>query len=118
MKSNKCFYCLNKGEGVAADKGYHYPCTKGIENEGLQDISKCEKYSPCNGFQIGGYYTHMHFEQEEHADCLEWVIHSDGEFPTEDEEQMIQFHICDFEQIEKWVEFWGKRLRENGMIKD
>lgn len=64
MKSNKCFYCLNKGEGVAADKGYHYPCTKGIENEGLQDISKCEKYSPCNGFQIGGYYTHMHFDQE------------------------------------------------------
>lgn len=118
MKNNKCFYCLNHGEGVAADnKGWYHPCKLGVENDGMQDITKCEKYMPNNGFQIGGYYSHMHFEQDEHEDCLTWVIHSDGEFPTDDEDAMTRFHICDFEQIERWVKFWGKELRKNGMIK-
>ena len=72
--------------------------------------------SPNHGFQIGGYYTEMHFEFDDHNGCMEWVIHSDGEFPTEDRKQMIELHICDFRQIESWVKVWGDYLREQGVV--
>ena len=91
----------------------------------MQDIKKCKKYFPNIGFQIGGYYSHIHFEINEETKpdkdgnnpCLEMVIHSDGQFPTEDLKEMIHFHICDFQQIEEWVSFWGEYLRKKGVIK-
>lgn len=64
------------------------------------------------GFQIGGYYTHMWFEQD--GDCLTWHIEGDGMFPTPG--RTIEFHICDFRQIEKFVKLWGRELRKRGWI--
>ena len=117
MKNNNCFYCLNHGKGeLAENKGWYYPCKLEIPNEGLHDLQSCPKWKPCNGFQIGGYYSHMHFECTEPDDCLEWVIHSDGAFPTDDPSRMISLHICDFRQIEEWVAFWGAHLRDRGLI--
>lgn len=117
MKNNNCFNCLNHDQNnfiPADDTGWYIPCRLGIKNEGLQDIKHCPQYNPNNGFQIGGYYSHMHFEQD--GGCLKWIIHSNGEFPQNDPEQFIQFHICDFRQIEEWVKFWGKELRKRGWI--
>jgi hypothetical protein len=119
MKSNECFDCLNQGKGILAENdGWYHPCKFGHKNEGLKDIATCEDYSPNKGFQIGGYYSHMHFEYEKDAgdQCVEWIIHSDGKFPTDKEEDFIKFHICDFTQIEEFVKFWGKKLREDGVI--
>ena len=66
MNNNNCFDCLNHGEGeLAENTGWYRLCKFGIENNGLQEIEKCEKYEPNVGFQIGGYYTHMHFEGEQ-----------------------------------------------------
>lgn len=121
MKNNNCFYCLNAGKGVPAENtGWYHPCRLGIANEGLQDVKTCPKHAENRGFQIGGYYTHMHFEGDEPNGCLEWFIHGDGEFPKSDEKrsEWIQFHICDFRQIEKWVEVWGAELRRRGLIVD
>jgi len=71
-----------------------------------------------SGFQIGGYYSPVHFEYDDSAEgeCLEMVLHSDGQFPTEEEQAMIRLHICDFEQLENFVEVWGKKLRMVGAI--
>ena len=70
------------------------------------------------GFQIGGYYTDMDFEIDNYCTdmdpCLRWLIFSDGEFPRDAAE--IEFHICDFRQIERWVKYWGKELRKRGWI--
>ena len=106
MKNNACFDCLNHGDGsLAENTGWYYPCNLGVDNEGLQDVSLCDKWEPNKGFQIGGYYSHMHFEwnKAEHSPCLSWVIHSDGEFPTKNKQEMIRLHICDFNQIEEFV---------------
>jgi hypothetical protein len=121
MKNNECFDCLNHGEGVSAENtGWYHPCKLGIANEGLQDCTTCPSYLMNRGFQIGGYYTHMHFEgnKAEPNGCLEWVIHSDGEFPQSLPENWIRFHICDFRQIERWVSEWGTELRKHGLITD
>ena len=120
MRNNECFYCLNHGDGEAAENtGWYHHCKFGIENEDLQEVEKCPKWEPNKGFQIGGYYSHMHFEFDENTDnCIEWIIHSDGEFPTDNPKEMIRFHICEFQQIENWVNFWGKYLREKGVISD
>ena len=73
-----------------------------------------------SGFQIGGYHSNTHFvcNGSEPGCCLELFLHSDGEFPTDKEEEMIQLHICDFKQIERWVKFWGEVLRQKGVIID
>jgi len=123
MKNNDCFNCLhhdNDNGGIAENKGWYHPCKLNVDNDGLQDVKSCEKYAPNKGFQIGGYYTHMHFEHIEGQidKCLNWVIHSEGEFPTSDEKEQIVFHICNFKQIEEWVKFWGEHLRKEGIIKD
>lgn len=75
-------------------------------------VAKCQGGEPRLGFQIGGYYSHMWFEED--GSCLLWKICSDGEFPTN--EPQIVLHVCDFRQIERFVEFWGRRLRETGLI--
>jgi len=46
------------------------------------------------------------------------VIHGNGEFPSDEQLNWITFHICDFRQIERWVEFWGKELRKRNLIKN
>ena len=68
------------------------------------------------GFQIGGYWNKMHFE-DDGGGCLKWHIHGDGQFPSDNESDWIEFHICDFTQIEEFVKFWGKELRKKGLIK-
>ena len=112
---NECFDCLNHGEGkVEQGVGWSHDCKLGIENKGLKNIENCPKWKPNWGFQIGGYYSHTHFEQD--GNCLELTFHSDGEFPEDDPSEMIKFHICNFTQIETWVAKWGKYLREKGML--
>lgn len=121
MKNNNCFYCLNHTDGqLAENTGWYHPCKLGIENEGLQDVKGCLGYSPNTGFQIGGYYSHIHFEfnKEQSNDCMEMIIHSDGEFPTEDSELQIKFHICDFRQLEHFVKEWGEYFRNIGVVTD
>lgn len=115
MENNNCFDCLNHDKNnqiLAENRGWYSPCKFGFKNENLVKIESCKKYKPNKGFQIGGYYTHMHFEAD--GDCLEWYIHSDGEFPNDNNH--IVFHICDFKQIEEWVKFWGEYLRKKGLI--
>lgn len=120
MKKNECFDCLNRGKGIIANPGWYHSCKLGIENDGMKEITQCVSYKPNNGFQIGGYYSHTHFEfDKDNSDsCMELYIHSDGEFPRDEEKEFIQFHICDFRQIEDWVLFWGKYLREAGVVTD
>ena len=111
MKNNNCFYCLNHKEGQLADNtGWYHPCKLNIKNEGIQNVKECPSYSPNIGFQIGGYYSHIHFEYNKDLpnDCMEMIIHSDGEFPTDDTDKQIQLHICDFKQLEQFVKEWGE----------
>ena len=121
MKNNNCFYCLNQCKGqLAENTGWYHPCKLGIQNEGLQNVKECPSYSPNTGFQIGGYYSHIHFEynKENANECMEMIIHSDGEFPTEETERQIQFHICDFRQLEHFVKEWGEYFRKIGVVSD
>ena len=46
---------------------------------------------------------------------MEMVIHSDGEFPTEKQNQIV-FHLCDFKQLESFVKEWGEYLRSIGAV--
>jgi hypothetical protein len=123
-KGDGCFYCRNCGESTPSKStGWDYKCKLGMSvspltDKGVEGVLECPKGKPRVGFQIGGYYTHMWFEGETEEDncCLEWMIQSDGEFPRDYPD--IQFHICDFSQIERFVEFWGKELRRRGVIKD
>lgn len=121
-----CFSCRNsvKVDDVHVARtggGFHHQhrCSKGLpmpdqqpDIEDAEIVRQCPGGDPQLGFQIGGYYSHMWFEGD--GSCLEWRICSDGEFPTDKPE--ISFHICDFEQIERFVEFWGKELRRRGLI--
>jgi hypothetical protein len=124
--SNECFFCRKHAKGfIVKEGGWHHRCGEGLENIGLKDIEKCPKYAPNVGFQIGGYYSHMYFDPEGPGyerdsysgnPCMTWTMESDGMFPTDDPARMLKFHICDFEQIEEFVEFWGKYLRAKGII--
>lgn len=121
MKFNNCFDCLHHGERERGEPyGFYYSCKLNIENNGLEDTKSCPSYSMNQGFQIGGYYSHIHFECNEEVpnECMEMIIHSDGEFPTEDTEKQIKFHICDFRQLEYFVKVWGDYLRKKGVIDD
>lgn len=125
-----CFYCRNSvhiegGTAPRANGGFHhqYRCKMGLRmpdrRKAVDDIDivrQCPSGAPQLGFQIGGYYSHMWFEGDEPDGCLEWKICSDGEFPSEKAE--IEFHICDFKQIESFVAFWGKELRRRGVVTD
>jgi len=106
MKDGIAYYDTNMN--VEIEKGFK-----------MDEKIECSEH-PSSGFQIGGYYTNMHFVTSDITPncCLEWVLHSDGEFPTDDEKEMITFHICDFRQIERWVKFWGNVLRKKGVIED
>jgi hypothetical protein len=106
-------------EGIPADNtGWYHPCNLGIPNDGLKDVKSCKKYSPNKGFKIGGYYSHVHFEYDKKTKnpCMEMIVHSDGQFPTDDRSEMIQFHICDFRQLEDFVKEWGSYFRRLGII--
>lgn len=111
MSNRKCTECLNHEYDPEETT-----CKLKLNNENLKRIRDCQYYEANKGFQIGGYWTHMHFELSgENSSCLEWFIHGDGEFPSN--EECIQFHICEFRQIERWVKFWGKELRRRGWIR-
>lgn len=134
-KGDGCFYCKNSTnarplgysfeESLADPKdksGWGYDCKLGIDNSELDGIpaemgAKCPKFDPRVGFQMGGYYTHMWFEED--GDCLTWVIQGDGEFPIDEndaERKFLRFYICDFEEIEMFVKFWGDELRRRGLV--
>ena len=131
-KSEACFYCRNCGESEIDKISWRYNCKLGIDNTGFDDAKiiseKCQGFNPRNGFQMGGYYTHMWFERGDKArfpppeggetPCLEWIIQGDLKFPIPNNVQRepTRIHICDFTQIESWVEFWGKELRKRGWI--
>lgn len=112
-----CFYCLHSKSEYISNNVTH-SCLKGLDNSTLKDVNECDDYYPSQGFQIGGYYSKIHFEFEkgENNTCCEMVIHSNGEFPTENTESMIKLHLCDFEQLEEFIDVWGKFLRKKGVI--
>lgn len=117
MKKNNCFNCKHHGEGTGADNnGWYHECLFNIQNDGLLDIEKCIKFEPNRGFSIGGYYTHMYFEKD--GDQINWIIQGNGEFPKSlnDKDEWIKFNAIEFEQLEYFVEFWGKELRKKGLI--
>ena len=129
MSNHACFHCRNAINGHIIPPGWSYDCAKGIDNKhmdgGIEQVVACPEGEPQIGFQIGGYHTHMYFEQDDDSitkpGCLEWHIESDGEFPVHGNNrpgrQPIQFHLCDFTQLEEFVEFWGKELRRRGWVK-
>lgn len=119
-----CFFCRNSinsrpnPDGV----GWIHDCKLGLDNphppaagaRKFEDVLQCPGASPRWGFQIGGYYTHMWLEQD--GDCLTWYIEGDGMFPTPG--KTMNFHICDFKQIERFVRLWGQELRKRGWVDD
>ena len=136
-KGTACFYCRNsiKPRSEEDIEEWAYRCKYGIDNtemnghgtippyDSLSLVINCPKGSPRLGFQIGGYYTHMWFENDvdsslpiEPGSHLKWCIASDGDFPTENDETGIEFHICDFEQIEQFVKFWKKEIKRRRLI--
>jgi hypothetical protein len=84
------------------------------ERDMLQRVMDCPGGNVRYGFQIGGYYTHMHFNQDG-PKCLSWHMSTKGK-PDYDYDE--EFHICDFRQIEVWVKFWGEELRRRGWIRE
>ena len=135
-KGDACFYCRNAISGRVLNDGnfqevlknpsvggWGYDCRLGLENESLNGgprvAASCSGFDPRIGFQIEGYYTHMWFEKKPHG-CLTWIIQGDGEFPVSDDdaEELLEFSICDFTEIENFVRFWGKELRKRGWIAD
>ncbi len=130
-KAMACWYCRNVCNTRNDGSGWTHDCKLGIDNTGFDDVSKlaeqCKSFDMRKGFQMGGYYTHMWFEYDGTlpeeggaADgCMNWVIQGDLEFPIQDEDtqsEPMRIHICDFEQIEEWVAFWGKELRRRGWV--
>ena len=127
-KGQACFDCRNCDDKRShTDRiGWRHYCKLGMSNSkmngGIEQVLDCPNGQPRLGFQMGGYYTHMWFEpyyietDNGPGFCLNWIIKGDGEFPRDEPE--LQFHICDFTQIEAWVKFWGKELRKNGFIEE
>jgi hypothetical protein len=119
MKNNNCFYCVNAKQGEPAENtGWYHPCSLDHFNEDMQKIEQCPDYYPCNGFQMGGHYTHTHFECSGPGECMMLYIHGDLEFPQSDPRNWLKIHICEFQQIEQWVKFWGGFLRSRGLVID
>lgn len=124
-KGPGCFYCKWHSEGVINEPGWAFKCTKGLDNSKIQtidDVLTCPQGRPVQGFQIGGYYTHMELvdpdagipKEKRNNSCLEWLIWSDGEFPRglpAKDPPEIRFHLCDFGQLVEFVEFWKKALK-------
>lgn len=113
----ECFNCRNRKEKspMEAEECLRGHTTYSVKS--VKELSICSDFNPRVGFQIGGYWSHMWFTQENpgHIDtCLKWNICSDGEFPTD--KPAISFHICDFEQMEKFIEFWRWELERRGWI--
>jgi hypothetical protein len=123
-KGAGCFYCKWHKDGKIEEPGWTYGCAKGLDNTDIKDrddVLKCPQGRPCFGFQIGGYYTHMELVDndagippaERNNSCLEWRIWSDGEFPRGEpfkDEPSMEFHLCDFDQLKDFVDFWSKVL--------
>lgn len=113
----ECFNCRNREEKRPLNPEVCRKGHKPLTCKSVKDLSMCPDFSPCVGFQIGGYWSHMWFTSENpgHVDaCLRWHICSDGEFPTET--PGMSFHICSFVQLEKFVEFWRWELERQGCI--
>ena len=116
-----CFHCRHSIEKTDLTlHGRLYTCQKGhqlLKSESPYDVANCPDGAPQFGFQIGGYWSHMWFEKSSpHNTCLEWIICNNGDHPTS--EPSTQIHICDFKQLENFVAFWGKYLREKGCIEN
>ena len=122
-----CWKCRNSREVEAKtinsllgpnDNGSR--CGKGhthTEPMTLESCEQCPDFAPRVGFQVGGYYSHMWFEQIG-KDCLEWIMQTDGDFPIHDDDnpngrQPLQLHLCGFQQLEAFVNFWGRWLRKH-----
>jgi len=120
--SSGCFNCRNQTNGRIVEPGWRYDCKLGLNNEHIKtikDMSGCPMCEPQLGFQVGGYYSHMFFVRYspmKENNCLEWHILSNGDFPKKENEPHIQLHICDFEQLERFVEFWREELEKRGWI--
>ena len=121
-KGSACFNCRHccNSRFSRTGTGWDHDCALGIDNAELNNMMTCPSVDPRVGFQLGGYYSHMWFENEygDRNGCLNWHIESDGEFPTNEDapDRVINFHVCDFRQIEAFVEFWGKELRRRGWV--
>lgn len=105
-------------------------CQLGLDTskiDSLEDVVACPKGEPQLGFRIGGYYRHMWFEGDipqvfengsRIGGCLEWFIGGviGGETDFSGTGNVMEFHLCDWKQIERWVKFWGRELRRRGWV--
>ena len=75
---------------------------------------------PNTHISIGGYLSKVEFiaESIESDSCMDMVIHSDGDFPTDNASEQIKLHLCDFTQLENLVKEWGDYFRKTGVISD
>jgi hypothetical protein len=117
-KGDACFYCRNATNARPDIPGWAYDCKAGIDNTtlsgGIEVAMQCPQVNPRFGFQVGGHLKHMWFEKPpgRKSDCMEWI------WDTIDTPELpASLHICNFTQLERFVEFWGKELRRRGWIK-
>lgn len=128
--SSGCFHCRNHCDDRPHPSGigWAYSCRHGLDTEQVPDspdgVLACSKGDVQYGFQIGGYYRHMYFEGEPPVflgggcrlgGCLDLHIQGDAEFPQGKD---IELELCEFQQLEEWVKFWGKELRRRGWVVD
>lgn len=125
-----CFYCRNylNARANPDGPGWVYDCRLGLDTSTIaynpEAVTACPSGDVQLGFQIGGYYRHMWFDGETPVfigggatigGCLDLHIQGDAEFP---QGESMEFHLCEFQQLEEWVAFWGKELRRRGWVVD
>lgn len=113
IKGSACFYCENSIQGSDG-----FTCELELDNShldgGINTAILCENVSLQYGFKIWDRYTHMTIKKDGH--CLEWNIKGDGRDPQELPENQLFLHICDFEELEKFVKFWREQI-DRGNLK-
>ena len=90
----------------------HMKATYPTAKKELALVRSCHRGDPHFGFQIGGHYKYMYFEAcgDGPDTCLEWTIPEGVDYPA------LELHICDFSQLEEFVEFWREELEDRGWI--
>lgn len=60
------------------------------------------------GIQLGGYWTETHIEMDGIDDCVNLIIHGDGQFPLSEDESkdFLSLHFCQFDDfIKRMIEY-------------
>ena len=117
IHNSACYHCRNSENGRIIEPGWAYDCKLNLDTSNMSGgspskVIECPGGDVKYGFQVGGYWTNMWFEKESTCNqCLRWITN------IKDEDELpISLHICDFEQLEEFVEFWRKELERRGWI--